>query len=137
MKKRVKNRVVKEKPKRKVGKWLYLSPRVLSILFIMFIAMFSLDEFGNNYTFWQLVLGLFMHNIPSFILIIFLVIAWKREWLGAVGFFLFAVWYVWFIFRNISGNGFEWYYLSWALTIAAPAFLVGILWWLNWKRKKR
>ena len=133
MKKRTKN---KSKPMRKVGKWLYWSPRVLSIIFILFIAMFSLDIFGNNYTFWETVLGLFMHNIPTFILIVFLVIAWKHEWLGALGFFLFAVWYIGWLLMNSLKNQFEWYYLAWSIQIALPAIIIGILWWLNWKRKR-
>mgnify|MGYP002070012838 CR=1 FL=1 len=33
--------------KRKVSRFLYWTPRILSILFILFLAMFSLDIFGN------------------------------------------------------------------------------------------
>ena len=143
MKKRIKRALLKKdlgekrNKKRKVSKWLYWSPRVLSIIFILFIAMFSLDIFGNNYTFWETVVGLFMHNIITFILIIFLIIAWKHEWVGAVGFFLFGIWYIATLFINSLRNGFEGYYLSWSLTIAAPAFIVGYLWWLNWKKRRR
>ena len=134
MKKSIKNKVIKEKSKRKISKWLYWLPRVLSILFILFIAMFSLDIFGNNYTFWETVFGLLMHNIPTFVLIIFLIIAWKWEWVGAVGFILAGILYIVMLLINPQ---LEWYMLSWALTIAGPAFLIGILWWLNWKKKRR
>lgn len=131
MKKRVKGKKINGN-KRKVGKWLYWSPRVLTILFILFISMFSLDIFGNNYTFWETVVGLLMHNIPTFILLIFLIVAWKYEWLGAVGFFLFAVGYIIMILRN----PFQWYLLAWSLEIVGPAIIIGVLWWMNWKRKR-
>ena len=49
--------------------WL---PRILSIIFILFLTMFSLDIFGNGYSFWEIVVGLLVHNIPSLILLIVL-----------------------------------------------------------------
>lgn len=134
----MKKRVKKEKSKRKlgVGKWLYWTPRILSILFILFISLFSLDVFDpeNNYTFLQTTLALFMHNIPSFILIIFLIVAWKHEWLGAIVFILAGLLYV---FLTLFRNEFQWYYLAWIIQIALPAFIIGYLWWMNWKKRKR
>jgi len=46
--------------------------------------MFSLDSFGGNNPLGRQLLGFLMHNIPVFILIIALVIAWKYEILGGV-----------------------------------------------------
>ena len=123
----------KSKPMKKISKWLYWTPRVLSIIFILFIAMFSLDVFGNNYTFWETILGLFMNNIPTFVLIIFLIIAWKWEWVGAIGFILAGLLYV---FLTLFMNEFQWYYLAWNLQISVPAFIIGILWWMNWVKKR-
>jgi len=133
----MKKKVVKKNisKKSKVGPWLYWTPRVLSILFIIFIALFSLDIFGNGYSFWKTVLGLFMHNIITLILIGFLIFSWKREWIASIGFLIFGVWYILTILNNIIEYQFEWYYLSWFITIAGPAFVIAILWWLNWKRK--
>jgi len=125
------NKAVKQSRKN-TKSWMYYSPRVLTIIFILFISMFALDVFGNNYTFWQTVQGLFMHLIPSMIMIVFLIIAWKREWVGAVGFFLFALIYIGMIVRRPL----EGYMLSYSLIIAGPSIIVGILWWLNWAEKK-
>lgn len=119
----------------KVGRFIYWTPRILSILFILFLAMFSLDIFGNNYTWWEVIIGLFMHNIPVFVLIAVLVIAWKYEWVGGVAFILAGSLYVGMILFNSINNGFEWYYLAWAIQIAGPAFLVGALFFVNWFRK--
>jgi len=115
-------------------KWIYWLPRILSILFILFLSLFSLDVFGNNYTFWETVLGLLMHNIPSIILTILLIIAWRYELVGAIGFILGGLIYIGSLLMNAQ---FEWYMLSWSLIISGPAFVIGILWILNWKRKKR
>ena len=120
------------KKTRKVGKFVYWTPRILSILFLLFLAIFSLDVFGNGYTFWQTVLGLFMHNIPSLILLVILLISWKHELVGSIAFVLAGLVYI-FIILFISQ--FEWYMLLWILQISGPAFLIGILWWLNWKKK--
>lgn len=128
----------KSKPeKRKVGKWLYWSPRIISILFILFLFMFSFDVFEGNSGFWNIAFAFFMHNIPVLILTAVLIISWKYEIVGAIGFILGGFVYIGFILSNIIRDSFQWYYLAWAVQIAGPAFVVGILWWLNWKRKKR
>ena len=121
----------KRRNKSKANVFLYWSPRVLTILFILFISLFALDIFGNNYSFWETVLGLFMHLIPSFILGLFLIAAWKQEWIGAVGFFSFMLWYI-FQMRN----NFE-FPITPYLIIALPSLVIGVLWWMNWAKKKQ
>jgi len=103
--------------------------------------MFSLDIFEMNLGFWGTIVGLFMHLIPSFVLIIILIFAWRYEWLGGVVFILAGVFYMTMLLLNSS---FEWYMLSWIAIISGPAILIGILWFLSWtkrtnkgKRKKR
>lgn len=123
--------------KNHVPKFIYWTPRILSILFLLFLAMFSLDIFGNNYTFWETVLGLFMHNIPVFILAILLIIAWKHEWVGALAFILGGLLYISRLIITAIMNSFEWFMISWSLIIAGPAFAVGILFWINWKIKRK
>ena len=133
----MKKRAQSANKKRKVSRFVYWTPRILSILFLLFLAMFSLDVFGNGYTFWQTVGALLMHNIPVFILAILLWISWKHELVGAITFILAGLLYIGLLIRNILIGQGEWYMLSWAATIAGPAFLVGILFYINWKRKKK
>lgn len=64
---------------RKINKFIYWTPRILSIIFILFLAIFSLDIFDMKLGFWETILGLFMHNIPVFILLAVLLIFWKHE----------------------------------------------------------
>lgn len=110
---------------------LYWAPRVLTLFFICFLTLFSLDIFGNGYTFWQTLLGLFIHNIPSLILLIILLISWRYELVGAIGFILAGIIYIILLIPR-----FHVYMLTWIIAIALPAFIIGILWYLNWKKKK-
>jgi hypothetical protein len=118
------------------NKYLYWTPRILSILFVLFLALFSLDVFGNGFTFWQTMLGLLMHNIPSIILGIIIWISWKHELVGAITFCFVSLLYVFLILINFFEDVNNAYQLIWTLPISAPAFLVGILYYLNWKKKK-
>jgi len=61
-----------------VEKVFYWLPRVLTILFNVFISIFALDVFGEP----QWLLALLMHLIPNFILIVLTIVAWKNERFG-------------------------------------------------------
>lgn len=126
----------KKKQPTRVPRGIYWTPRIFSIIFLLFLAMFSLDIFGNGYSFWETVLGLFMHNLPVFILAILLIIAWKHEWVGAIAFILSGLLYVTWLIINSMISG-EWYRLSWSFIIAGPAIAVGILFWINWRMKRK
>ena len=78
-----------------------------------------------------------MHNIPVFILAILLWISWKHELVGAITFFAAGALYIAITIAMMIMNGPEWYYLSWILTIAGPAFLVGILFLIGWMKKRK
>jgi hypothetical protein len=76
---------------------LYWTPRVLVILFAAFISLLALDVFAEGYSFWETIVALFIHLIPTFLLVIALIIAWKRERVGGWLFIglgiLFLVWF--------------------------------------------
>lgn len=74
-----------------------------------------------------------MHSLPALVLLAVLLIAWKREIVGAIGFLLAGLAYVVLVF----GNGFEWYKLAWAFQISGIAWLVGVLFLIGWRKKKR
>src|SRR5271165_6509334 len=110
---------------RSKSKWLlYWAPRILTILFAMFISIFALDVFDEHLPFWSLVLALFMHLVPTFIMLVVLALAWKREWVGGLGFVALGMLYLY-----MFGGRFPWF--TYAL-IAGPAFLIGTLFVLNW-----
>lgn len=117
---------------RSKNKALYWIPRILSIIFILFLALFSLDIFDGCTNIMNCLVGLLMHNIPVFILIIILVIAWKHEIVGAITFILAGLAYIVLL---VTSQNFQWFMLSWSIFISGPAFLVGILFYIGWKRK--
>jgi len=121
----------------KINGFIHWTPRVLSILFLLFLAMFSLDVIEPGRGIGEIAIGLFMHNIPVFVLLILLVIAWKHEIVGAVVFILAGLLYIVSIIVSGMMNSFEWYMLSWPLTISGPAFLVGGLFLAEWIQKKK
>ncbi len=78
----------------KINKYLYWAPRILSIMFILFLMLFSLDIFDMELDFWGTALGLFMHNIPALFLLVILIISWKYEIVGGIIFTLAGTLYI-------------------------------------------
>ncbi len=117
-----------------ISKFVYWTPRILGIVFVCFLTLFSLDIFEMKLNFWNTVVGLFMHNIPAMILIVVLIISWKYEIVGGIVFILAGFAY---IIMTIMGDV-PWYLaLSWSLTIAGPAFLIGVLFIIGWNKKRK
>ena len=117
----------------KISKFIYWSPRILGLLFVLFLMIFSLDVFGEGLSVSQVIIGLFIHNIPALFLLIILIISWKYEIVGGVVFILAGLLYILMLALNPR---FEWYMISWSIIIAGPAFLVGFLFILNWQKKR-
>ncbi len=118
----------------KTGKAIFWVPRILAILFALFLTLFSFDVFGNGYGFWGTILAFIIHNIPSIILATLVWVSWKRELVGAITFFSAGMLY---IVSLLMRPPYHWYYLLWILIIAGPAFLIGILFLMGWKRKRK
>ena len=120
---------------KKVSKFIYWTPRILSIIFLAFLAMFSLDIFDMELNFWQTLLGLFMHNIPTLVLLLVIIISWKREIVGAIVFILAGIFYAILAF---SGGADSWLIaLAWSLEIGGPAFIIGGFFLANWLKKRK
>ncbi len=109
-------------------KIIFWLPRVFSILYIAFISIFALDVF-SEYTGFDIILPLFIHLIPSFVLLVITVVAWNYELVGAYVFLGFATFYVWDVGFSRP--------LSWYFAIALPASIVGVLYLICWMQKRR
>ena len=108
-----------------VRKILFWTPRVLGILMALFISLFAMDVFGEGYSFWETLLALMMHLVPTYLLVIALVVAWRWEWAGGI---------------LLIGLGGVYIFLSWSrfpwfttLIISGPLILTGILFLAGWR----
>ena len=106
---------------------LFWTPRALCILFAVFLSVFALDVFGEGLGFWETILALLIHLVPVYVVIIVLVIAWRREWVGAVLFSALAVSYV-----VAAWGRFHW---SAYASISGPLVLIGVLFLFNWTHR--
>ncbi len=99
--------------------WL---PRIICILAILFISIFAADAFEQGLS------AVLIHLIPSFVLITFLIVAWKWEFIGGIIFTLIGVGFTPVIFMlNYNRNHSILDSLFTILFITFPFIVVGIL----------
>ena len=104
---------------------LFWTPRVLGILIAGLLTLLSTDVFAEGYPFWQSILGFLIHMLPAFAVILVIVLAWRWEWVGALGFIAFGVWYI----AIAWDNQFDW--TVYAMLAGIPG-LIGILFLVGW-----
>jgi hypothetical protein len=102
-----------------IGRVLLWTPRVLCILFAAFLSVFALDVFGEGGGVGETLLALLIHLIPMFAVVVSLIIAWRRQWVGAILLTALALFFL------ISSGGESW-------VVSAPLILVGALFLLSW-----
>lgn len=109
-------------------KIIYWLPRILSLLFVVFLSLFSFDVF-SEYSGWAVVLPLLIHLLPALILLVVALVSWKYEMVGAIVFFGFAIFYI-----LMAGFDRPW---SWYVGISVPSAVVGVLFLLSWLQKHK
>ena len=102
--------------------------RILCILAIAFISLFAVDVFteGASLSLGQKIVAFLMHMIPSFVLIIALIIAWKHELVGGILIALIGLATAVFISTR-RGMPFNRRSLQTVATINVPFIIVGVL----------
>ena len=113
--------LMKTPPKR----LLFWTPRILTILFAGFISVFALDVFDEGFGFWQTIPALLIHLIPTWILLVVLVMSWRWEWVGGILFNALGAFYPIMFWGRV-------HWLA-HLIISGPLFLIGMLFLLNWR----
>ena len=104
---------------------MFWAPRVLTIAFAMFLALFALDVFSEGYTGWRLLLALVMHlKWPAMVAAV-LVLAWRWEWVGTL---LFAGLGIFYLRNNLR-------HPNWILVISGPLFLIAALFLVSWVKR--
>lgn len=107
---------------------VFWSPRVLTILFAVFLSLFALDVFDHAHGFWQTFAALMMHLVPTWIVLVVLAVSWRWEWVGTVLYVALGLFYAYIA----VGRG----HPEWTLVISVPLFLVGGLFLLGWAKRK-
>ena len=102
----------------KTGKLIWI-PRVLAIIFIALISIFAMDVFAGDAPFIKKLGGFLVHLIPSFILVLILLISWRKPIIGGFLFILISIAFA-FFFRTYRS-------VPTFLGITFPVALAGIL----------
>ena len=112
----------------KTEKIFFWLPRVLTIIFILFLGIFALDVFVPGTPVGEMIIGFLIHLVPNYILIVFLLIAWKNEKIGGILFILLSLAFTFFFntYREIMS----------LLFISLPVFVIGILFVVNSTKKR-
>jgi hypothetical protein len=113
-------------------------PRILCILAILFISMFALDSFSEGTSFWSQIGAFLIHMIPSFFLLIILILAWRWELIGGIFFVVIGLALTPFIYnRNYHMNSSIMMSLGIVMMITIPFVVVGILFIMSHYIKKK
>lgn len=109
----------------RLAKVIHWAPRVAAILIIFFVSLFSLDVFEMEGTPLELLGGFLIHSIPSIVMILMLVFAWRRP---AVGFIAFLIAGGFFLRFVIFGGD-----LAHFLLFSGPLLLISALFYADWR----
>ena len=107
--------------------FLFWTPRILCLLFAGLISLFALDVFEENHGFWNTVLALLMHLIPTGILLLILALSWRWEWVGGVVFPVLGACYLFFFWGRFHWSAYA--------IISGSLFLLGTLFLLGWSSR--
>jgi hypothetical protein len=117
---------------------LHWAPRILGILAILFISMFSLDAFAPGLSLKEQILGWLIHMIPSWILIALLIIAWKWEKIGGIIFISLGLAFAPVLFSgNYMNNHSVWMSIVIAATLTLPIIITGLLFMFSFYTKQK
>ncbi len=108
----------------KSSRFIWL-PRALAAAYIIFLALFALDAVEVEKPLLEKVLGFVIHLIPNFLLIIVLVLSWKRPAINGVIFIVISIVFALFFRRPVT-----------LIILSLPLALIGILFIIAGKNTK-
>lgn len=109
---------------------LFWAPRILTILFALFLSVFALDVFEETKGILETLTALVLHLVPTFLVVVLLVFAWRRELIGVIAFAGLAVAYVVVMWER----GFPW--VTYVM-ISGALLLLSVLFLLSWRQRLR
>ena len=113
---------------RSINKWL-LAATSIAILYAFTLLVFAADVFIKEQSISQTVSDLFMHLIPTALMLLFVVVGYKKPLVGAIIFAVMAVAYI------ITG----WTGMHWTahVLIAGPLIVISFLYIKAYKSDKQ
>ena len=110
----------------RLAKVIHWAPRIAAILIIFFLSLFSLDVFEMEASPLELLGGFLIHNIPSIVMIVLLVFAWKQPVVGFVAFITVAILLTILFVRSIDS-------IPNMLLFTFPILLIAFLFYADWR----
>jgi hypothetical protein len=122
----------------KAGEILFWTPRLMCIVAIVVMSMLSFDAFKPEFSSWHQIRTFILHMVPSFTLILLLLLAWRKELTGGTIFIVVGMLLSVFLYRyNYQEyHSFIKSFVPVAL-VALPFCLTGILFVVDYFYKKR
>lgn len=105
---------------------IFWAPRLIGIVFILFLALFALDVFIPGKSVDYYATALVMHLIPNFVIAAVLLIAWWKEKIGGIAFILLYIVSIFFYKAELIG-----------LILFSPLIIIGTLFLLQSRTEVR
>ena len=110
-----------------VERFLRWAPRVLCLVFAVFVGLFALDAFEPGRSLGTNLLAFASHLIPTYVVLALLIIGWRWPKVAGALFIAGGCWYA--LRAGVRPH------LSWIVVVSGPAWITGILFLLSQPRK--
>lgn len=108
-----------------LAKIIHWAPRLAAVLIIFFVTLFSLDVFEMEASPLELLGAFLLHSLPSIIMIVLLLFAWRRPVVGFITFLLAGLFFMRFV---ILGRD-----LGHFLLFSGPLLLISAMFYIDWR----
>lgn len=109
----------------RLAKIVYWAPRSAAILIIFFVTLFSLDVFEMEASPLELLGAFLIHSLPSIVMIVMLVFAWRRPVIGFIAFLLAGLFFMRFVIMGRDLGNF--------LLFSGPLLLISAMFYIDWR----
>jgi hypothetical protein len=109
----------------RLAKLIHWAPRIAAILIIFFVSLFSLDVFEMEASPLELLGAFLMHSIPSIVMILMLIFAWRRPVVGFIAFLIAGLFFLRFVIFGADLGHF--------LLFSGPLLLISALFYADWR----
>lgn len=103
--------------------------RIISIGFALFISIFAMDVFSENIGFWKTGVALLIHLIPTFVIVLIVIISWHKAWIAGFAFMLLGILHVIVQWGKLHWSGYA--------VISAPIFILSVLFFIGWYQQEK